>query len=147
MKIVFKVLLITVVAGFFSCGSKKNDQDLHKLSDYTINTLTLSSTYNNISIAAYDTHFYLFTTDATGGGYTISLTNLASNCGWSVYYYDASYVYAEDMQPFDLVTGSKYTDTTSESGPVTFAANTKYYILVDEWGKVNSSYTLTITKP
>jgi hypothetical protein len=145
MNTTFKFFMILGIMGFVSCNNQRQDP---LMSDIAVTTMTLDSVYAN-PIDAYDTHYYLFTADATGGSYTISLTNLKSDCDWTVYNYDASYYYLKDMykNPFDVTTGAAHDDSSDEIGTVTLAANTSYYIVIDEWSNINSSYTLQITKP
>jgi hypothetical protein len=145
MKTAFKIIMILGIMGFVSCN---NQNPKLLMSDIVVTTMTLGSVYT-CAIEGYDTHYYLFTADATGGTYTIRLTNLASDCDWTVYNYDASYYYLKDMynNPFDITTGAAHDDSSDEIGTVTLAANASYYIVVDEWSNINSYYTLQITKP
>jgi hypothetical protein len=106
----------------------------------------LNTVYNE-TIASYGTRVYRILT-TTSGSYAISLTNLASDLGWTLCSYDAS-----DDSPDDLVdnvldndNGDQHADTTSEVYAEILDAGTYYYIVVDEYDDAGpSSYTLQVT--
>ena len=139
------VLICLIVAGFLSCVSGKLPTS-EPISDFVVAPLSLG-TITSKPIAANDTQFYLFTTDSTGGSYTISLANIGSDVEWSIYAYSPSYVYVSDIldSPVDITYTTVY--PAPESGQVSLAANTSYYILVSEWSNIPSHYDLTVTKP
>jgi hypothetical protein len=90
---------------------------------------------------------FLFKTGSSAS-YQIALTNLKSDCDWKLYSYNSGFKYYEDFTSsyvVDSTSGAQYSDTTDETATVTLSADTYYYLWVDEWSNINSSYTLKVT--
>ena len=99
----------------------------------------------NETITAFGEKVYRFETN-TAGNYTISLTNLASDLGWTLYSYDPDDTSLIDLfdNIIDDLNGDVFFDTTDEEFTLLLNSNTYYYLVVDEWDDVPSSYTLQI---
>lgn len=132
------MLSLFAVISLASCGGDDGDAaPFYK-------DIQLNSAINE-TIPAFGTKVYrMRTIDA--GNYTISLTNLTSDLGWTLTTYDPADSSLNSLADNIIfpVNGDQYFDTSSEIFTEVLSADTYYYIVVDEWDDVNSSYTLQI---
>ncbi|PKL35639.1 MAG: hypothetical protein CVV44_19090 [Spirochaetae bacterium HGW-Spirochaetae-1] len=136
--IAFFIILSTSVFLFTGCFTSENDDSM----SYT--DITLGVQYNE-TIPSYGTKIYRVLT-TTAGNYEISLTNLGSDLGWTLCSYDAGDNSLDDLvnNIIDYDNGDQYFDNTDEVYTEALAATTYYYIVVDEYDSVSSSYTLEV---
>ena len=130
--VLFTVLFI------FSCddGSGNGNDDFIASS-----TILVGTSYTNVSIPAFGTKIYNFVA-AGSGSHTISLTNLGSDCGWTLFT-NPSYENPVVIQEKDT-----FGDSSDEIASTSIlASGVTYYIAVDEWDEVSSSFDLEITYP
>lgn len=134
------VFILPIILLQISCSSSDSDGSL-SYTDISVNTAI------NDTIPASGEKVYRFKTNAAGS-YTISLTNLASDLGWSLYSYDPADKSLTTLfdNVIDGLNGDIYFDTTNEVFTESLGSDTYFYVVVDEWSNRSSSYTLQIVQ-
>jgi hypothetical protein len=107
--------------------------------------ITLNTTYNE-TIESFGTKVYRIQT-LDSGNYLISLTNLSSDLGWILCSCDPMDSSVNDLADniIDSTNGNLFNDTTNEVYTESLSASTYYYIVVDEYDSVSSSYGLEVS--
>jgi len=138
MKKVLKILLCVSFILMIGCndGGGGDGGDEKIIPPYT--QISTGVLYNSVNIDPLDTHFYKFTSESNGN-YTISLTDLVSDMSWVLYTNrDINNPGVIDWQDDFLANNDEIGTTPSLSEGDT------YYLAVDEWDDVFSSYDLQI---
>lgn len=89
------------------------------------------------TVAATGAYYYVFTAGTSSGSHAISLTNTQSDLSWDLYSdanYSSLFVYNCD----------KNWGTQDEVCTVLLTANAKYYLRVNNWDNVTSTYTVAV---
>jgi hypothetical protein len=144
LKYLFFAFIITAFISCGSGGSSDSDDDPGN-APISSSGINLNTDYDE-TIESLGTKTYKFQT-TTAGNYTISLTNMTTNCGWTLCSYDPADITLNDLLDniIDDTNGDQYGDTTDEINIESLDASTTYYLVIDEYDDNPSSYTLNIS--
>jgi len=148
LKSVRYFLLLPMILTLLSCGSggdSGGDSDSGGSGIEASTELTINAVIND-TIPSFGTKVYRFKT-IDAGNYTISLTNLISDLGWSLLSYDPADTNINDLfdNIIDVTNGDIYFGTVDEVYTQVLQSDTYYYVVVDEYDDNGSSnYSLQI---
>jgi hypothetical protein len=136
MKTVLSIFALALSLFVVSCGSESSDNEPW----YTDHPVGTSATYT-VTPYGWNVHRVNF---PAAGTYTIRVENLGSDCGVTYCSYDENAKSADDLVDDVIKEIEEYGDSTDEAGTITVASAGYAFLVVDEFDKVDSHYTLSI---